>query len=117
MGKRADALLILGGIIFVVEFKIGAREHSPSALDQVEDYALDLKNFHEGTHSCPVVPILVSSKAPPHLMLPLTFADDRVAEPVATNASQFECAIANIMRSHPFSAFDITAWMATGCKP
>jgi hypothetical protein len=60
MGKRADALLITGGIVFLVEFKMGASEHSQSALDQVEDYALDLKNFHEGTHSLPVVPILIS---------------------------------------------------------
>jgi hypothetical protein len=87
MGKRADALLIIAGIIFVVEFKIGAREHSQSALDQVEDYALDLKNFHEGTHSLPVVPILVSSKAAPRELWPLIFADDHVAKPVATNAS------------------------------
>jgi hypothetical protein len=58
MGKRVDALLIMGGIIFVVEFKNGAWEHSASAIDQVEDYSLDLKNFHEGTHSLPVVPIL-----------------------------------------------------------
>jgi hypothetical protein len=95
MGKRADALLIVDGIIFVVEFKIGAREHSRSALDQVEDYALDLKNFHEGTHSLPVVPILISTKAPSSELLPLTFADDRVAKPVATNASQFGVFIAD----------------------
>ena len=75
MGKRADALLVMDGIIFVIEFKIGAREHSPSALEQVEDYSLDLKNFHEGTHTLPVVPILISSEAPSHPLLPLTFAE------------------------------------------
>jgi hypothetical protein len=117
MGKRADALLIIGGIIFVVEFKIGASEHSQSALDQVEDYALDLKNFHEGTHSLPVVPILISSKAPSRKLLPLIFAADRVAEPVATNASQLNVAISDIVTAYPFSAINITAWMATGYKP
>ncbi|MEA2738170.1 MAG: hypothetical protein QOH05_1477 [Acetobacteraceae bacterium] len=117
MGKRADALLIIGGIIFVVEFKIGAWEHSQVALDQVEDYALDLKNFHEGTHLLPVVPILISSKAPSRELPPPTFADDRVAAPVATNASQFEVVIADIVTTHSFSSIDITAWMATGYKP
>jgi hypothetical protein len=117
MGKRADALLITGGIVFVVEFKIGAWQHSQSALDQVEDYALDLKNFHEGTHPLPVVPILISSKAPSRELLPPTFADDRVAEPVATNASQFEVVIADIVTTCSFASIDITAWMATGYKP
>jgi hypothetical protein len=117
MGKRADALLVMGGIIFVVEFKIGAREHSASALDQVEDYSLDLKNFHEGTHRLPVVPILISSAAPSLAPLPLTFAEDLVAGPVATNASQFGATIADIVKACPFPAIDIAAWMATGYKP
>ena len=117
MGKRADALLIVGGIVFVIEFKIGASEHSQNAMDQVEDYALDLKNFHEGTHSLPVVPILISSKAPSARLLPLTFADDRVAEPVATNASQFKIAIADIVAAYSFCAIDVIAWIATGYKP
>jgi hypothetical protein len=117
MGKRADTLLVIGGIIFVVEFKIGAREHSASALDQVEDYALDLKNFHEGTHSLPVVPILISPEAPSLALSPLTFAEDLVAEPVATNTGQFGDTIAGIVKACPFPAIDITAWMATGYKP
>src|ERR1700733_5687751 len=117
MGKRVDALLIMGGIIFVVEFKMGAREHFASALDQVEDYSLDLKNFHEGTHSLPVVPILVSSEAPSRELLLPAFANDLVAEPAATNASQFGVTIADIVRAFPFSAIDIAAWMATGYKP
>jgi hypothetical protein len=117
MGKRADALVIMGGIIFVVEFKIGTWNHSQSALDQVEDYALDLKNFHEGTHSLPVVPILIAPNAPSRAPLPATFADDLVAEPIATDASQFEGVIADIVTTYPFSSIDITAWMATGYKP
>ena len=117
MGKRADALLVTGGIIFVVEFKIGAWEHSQSALDQVEDYALDLKNFHQGTHALPVVPILVSSKAPSRELSPPTFADDLVADPIATNANQFGVAVANVVAACPFSTIDTSAWMATGYKP
>ena len=117
MGKRADAVLVTDGIIFVVEFKIGAREHSASALEQVEDYSLDLKNFHEGSHSLPVVPILISSNAPFRELLLPTFAADLVAEPAATNASQFGVSIAEIVRGSAFPAIDITAWMATGYKP
>ena len=63
MGKRADAVLVVGNIVFVIEFKVGAASHASSAFDQVEDYALDLKNFHEGSHIVPIVPVLVSTNA------------------------------------------------------
>ena len=63
MGKRVDAVLVTDNIVFVIEFKAGAIEHASSAFDQVEDYALDLKNFHEGSHRVPIVPVLVSTHA------------------------------------------------------
>jgi hypothetical protein len=45
MGKRVDVLLLIGGIVFVVEYKVGADSYQKYAVDQVLDYALDLKNF------------------------------------------------------------------------
>src|SRR5262245_7274807 len=47
MGKRIDVLLIIGPVIIVLEFKAFQREFTLVATDQVCDYALDLKNFHE----------------------------------------------------------------------
>jgi hypothetical protein len=67
MGKRADAVLVAENIVFVIEFKVGASEHTSNAFDQVEDYALDLKNFHEGSHTVPIVPLLVSTTQNPGL--------------------------------------------------
>ena len=48
MGKRADVVLLIDGAIVVLEFKVGARSFGRSAIEQVHDYALDLKNFHRG---------------------------------------------------------------------
>lgn len=62
MGKRADAILFLGGVIIVLEFKIGAQSAGSEDRRQLEGYALDLKNFHEGSHSLPIVPILVATR-------------------------------------------------------
>ena len=50
MGKRADVVIISEGHVFVIEYKVGADNFQKSAVDQVMDYALDLKNFHEGSH-------------------------------------------------------------------
>ena len=63
MGKRIDAILIIGSVIFVLEFKIGEKEFPAHAIDQVWDYALDLKNFHETSHSSYIAPILIATKA------------------------------------------------------
>ena len=56
MGKRVDAIVIFQGIVFVVEFKMGAKQYVAGAVDQVIDYALDLKNFHAGRHARRLVP-------------------------------------------------------------
>lgn len=50
MGKRADNVILFGGVIFVLEFKVGTERFDNAARDQVVDYALDLKNFHSGSH-------------------------------------------------------------------
>jgi hypothetical protein len=63
MGKRIDVLLLIGPAIFVLEFKIGQTEFTSSGMDQVCDYALDLKNFHETSSSRFIAPILIPSKA------------------------------------------------------
>src|SRR5687767_15016186 len=44
MGKRIDAVLLIGPVVFVLEFKIGESWFTSHAIDQVHDYALDLKN-------------------------------------------------------------------------
>ena len=62
MGKRIDVLLLIGPAIFILEFKIGDSEFTSSALDQVCDYALDLKNFHETSSSRFIAPVLIASK-------------------------------------------------------
>jgi hypothetical protein len=96
MGKRADAVLIGNNIVFVIEFKVGASEHSSSAFDQVEDDALDLKNFHEGSHAVPIVPVLVSTNAESIRTPDLEFAEDLVASPVGTNQTDLRSLIDGI---------------------
>src|SRR6185369_2671219 len=43
MGRRIDTILLIGPVIFVLEFKVGEEEYPAYAIDQVWDYALDLK--------------------------------------------------------------------------
>ena len=64
MGKRVDNIVILGDKIFLLEFKIDSEQYDKYAIDQVIDYALDLRNFHEGSHYANLIPILIAEKAP-----------------------------------------------------
>jgi len=89
MGRRIDVLLLLGPAIFALEFKVGEQDFSAYGVDQVWDYALDLKNFHETTHEQFVVPILIATEAcNSFIAATLTHRHDRLFNPVKTNAVQ-----------------------------
>lgn len=61
MGKRVDNLIIVNNVIFVVEFKVGEGGYEKHAIEQVIDYTVDLKNFHEGSHHSKLIPVLVAT--------------------------------------------------------
>ena len=63
MGKRIDVLVIIKSVIFILEFKVGEKEFYSYSIDQVWDYALDLKNFHETSHDKLIAPILIATLA------------------------------------------------------
>ncbi|MCG2793907.1 MAG: DUF2075 domain-containing protein [Weeksellaceae bacterium] len=87
MGKRIDCLLIIKNIVFVLEFKVGEKMYLNNNLDQVWDYALDLKNFHKPSHQRLLVPILVATQAKSaHLEIITTSHQDNLINPIKTNA-------------------------------
>src|SRR5687767_1284153 len=47
LGKRVDAIAVIDHVLFVIEFKVGESRFTRVDQDQVWDYALDLRNFHE----------------------------------------------------------------------
>ncbi len=64
MGGRIDAIVIVGPVVFVIEFKVGEIRFHAADIDQVMDYALDLHHFHEGSHKSWIAPVLVATEAP-----------------------------------------------------
>lgn len=85
LGKRIDVLALIDQVIFVLEFKVGETEFQAHAIDQVWDYALDLKNFHETSHHCPIAPILVATKAADSPITVTMADDDQLLRPMKTN--------------------------------
>ena len=63
LGRRVDIILLLKGLVFTIEFKVGETEIKRHDLEQVWDYALDLKNFQEASHDRTIIPVLVATNS------------------------------------------------------
>jgi hypothetical protein len=89
LGKRIDVVVILHHAVFVIEFKVGERIFHRTAVEQVWDYALDLKNFHETTHHETVVPVLVPTLAAPvDLLIEASVHGDHLFAPIRAASAQ-----------------------------
>ena len=87
MGQRIDVVILIGPVIFVLEFKVGEKKFPSHAIDQVWDYALDLKNFHESSHNHYVAPILIATKAKQEFSIDTTTPkNDKLLLPIKSNA-------------------------------
>lgn len=117
MGKRIDAVLVSGSMVFVIEFKVGVKQFSRHDLDQVWDYALDLKNFHEASHGVPILPILVATEAEASVVrLPLHH-DERVYPPIKSNSHGLRALIDMGLREARDVPLDGVQWGAASYHP
>ncbi len=116
MGRRADNVLIYNGLVFVIEFKIGYSSFEKYAVDQVVDYALDLKNFHSASHQLPIVPVLVVTGAEP-IANQLQINCDLTLEPLFANATNLSDVLISVSDSFDESNFDAMDWSEANYKP
>ena len=93
MGRRIDAVLLVGSVVFVIEFKVGEVAFDRAAVDQVWDYALDLKNFHAASHKLALVPILLATGATQSQPTTLQVDEDKVFRPVHVHPAGLRGAI------------------------
>ncbi|MHC1739477.1 MAG: DUF2075 domain-containing protein [Anaerolineaceae bacterium] len=118
MGKRIDALLIISSILFVLEFKIGEKEFYAHAVDQVWDYALDLKNFHESSHNLYVAPVLIATTAKSIAVeIKTTIQNREILEPIKCNTSQLREVINKVMATFTGEDIDFNLWEQGRYRP
>jgi len=98
MGRRIDVVLIIKSVIFVLEFKVGEKEFQAYAINQVWDYALDLKNFHETSRDHLIAPILIATEAlHSHFTTVEKSHQDRTLSPIKTNTKDLKSVIDGIL--------------------
>lgn len=116
--KRIDALVLLGGVVVVIEFKIGKKRFEQDDIEQVHDYALDLKNFHETSHGLPIVPVLVPSAATePHYRGLGEPAEDGVFAPVRARPEDLPALLGDAARLVTPAGFRADLWVAGTYRP
>ena len=98
MGRRVDCILILKNVVFVIEFKVGEKEFLSQNIEQIWDYALDLKNFHKPSHNLNIVPILIATESL-NSFIEISFSshNDNLVNPIKTNARDLKKALDTVL--------------------
>ena len=98
LGKRIDVVLLLRGMIFCLEFKVGKKEEFQAGIEQVMDYALDLNNFHLFSHDKKIVPILIPTKYKEYTTVfqPSVYNDD-IYNPMITGEEHLQELISKVL--------------------
>ena len=117
MGKRIDIVLLYQGIVFALEFKVGEKNYPNHALEQSVDYAVDLKNFHEQSHSRAIVPIVIATEAVDNELAIQSYTD-RVYHPIKSNQNNFVSHIKQLAEEiNEEQALDPVEWIESIYKP
>lgn len=117
--RRLDTVTLVGQVVVVVEFKAGARKYEPADARQVEDYALDLRDFHRASHSLTIVPVLCATAAP-RAPLPEAGAWGTVWPVHYTNGDTLFEALARVASSPPqelLLQLDLQMWDSSPYTP
>lgn len=117
IGRRVDVVMVIEQLVFVLEFKVGESEFQRHAIDQVWDYALDLKNFHEPSHGVPIVPVLVATRAPVNDLRYEPPAGDEVYSPLRVGAQQLALLLDLYLAGVSGPPIDCAAWGAGRYSP
>ncbi len=120
LGKRIDVVLLLRGIIFCLEFKVGQKDALQADVEQVMDYALDLKNFHLFSHDKKIVPILIPTEHNLSSMeLKPSAYDDGIYNPLVTENRGFQKLLEKVLEhaGAPTNAGIIKDWLISPYSP
>jgi hypothetical protein len=117
MGRRIDAVLLIGPVVFVIEFKVGENVFERAAVDQVWDYALDLKNFHQASHWVSIVPILIATGTTASPPLKLHVDEDMVYRPIPVCPPDLREVIDIALRTVTGEAVDEYLWSRAPYHP
>lgn len=116
IGHRIDVVCIISGVIFLLEYKVGDREYKRSTENQVMDYALDLKYFHEASSNRYIVPISIPTEAP-NVENHLSVMEDRICEVLCCNKGNIGATIASVLEQIHDEPLSMNIWLNSRYAP
>lgn len=118
LGKRIDVVLFYRGIVFCLEFKVGESKILETNIDQVLDYALDLKNFHKFSEDKVIAPILIATTySSRSTAIQMSVYDDKVINPLVTGSIGIVALIQNVISKFPNEAPVHKDWVISPYAP
>jgi schlafen family protein len=117
MGRRIDVALVIGPVVFAIEFKVGEKTFDRAAIDQVWDYGLDLKNFHEASHAASIIPILIATEATQCPRPELVADADKVYRPIVVDPENFRSVLDAALAKISGHVVDADAWARASYHP
>lgn len=118
LGKRLDVVLFFRGIIFCLEFKVGESKILEADVDQVLDYALDLKYFHKYSQDSVIVPILVATKYKSFSsIVQISGYSDLVVNPLITGEDNINKLIDIVIEKFPNESSINENWIISPYSP
>lgn len=117
LGSRVDGVVIAKSAIVPIEFKVGEHRYTRDDYNQVWDYALDLKNFHEASRTPQIFPVLCATQGAdrneswgqPHA--------DGVYPPIRCNASAIGEAVSSALAIASPGILNAAAWGRASYRP
>ena len=116
MGHRIDVVCIIHGLIFLLEFKVGDSEYRKSTADQVMDYALDLKYFHELSADRYIIPISIPTEAP-SVCNEVGFMEDKISNVLKCTKDNIGLTISSVLSSVQDQDLSIADWINSRYAP
>jgi hypothetical protein len=119
--RRIDLVILAGDLILVVECKVGAETFGAEHARQVEEYALDLRDFHAHSRGRVIVPILwstdVQSSTPTLINLGWELASQNVTTVLRAGCAGLAQLFSAVSEFSRGPVLDVDQWDHSPYKP
>jgi hypothetical protein len=97
---------------------MGEKKFHSHAIDQIWDYALDLKNFHETSHGAFIAPVLIATDAQTNIsVVSITSHNDKLLIPICCDKKLLSQVIIDVLNFADGTEINSAEWEAGRYQP
>ena len=115
MGSIIDNVILIDGLVFIIEFKVGEEEYRKEHIDQLDNYIKILKNFHYESRNKILIPILVATEAADYENI-LEEDEENIFKIIKANKNNLSDIISQICRRYGNDE-DLSNWSKSRYAP